>query len=130
MPRFCVKQGKDVEALDYYRHLLAKVNVERFDYDTIDWNLDDELSKSKAHFWQISIGQETEQKAVDLDVLLEGDESVKSWLVANLDFPWYSAKQIRTVVEGVCHRLAKWKGKLNLLKFPLRERIEGFIRRN
>jgi len=130
MPRFCVKEDKDVEPLDYYRHLLAKVNVARFDYDAIDWDLDDELSKSKAHFWQISIGQETEQKSVDLVVLLEDDESVKSWLVANLDFPWYSAKQIRAVVEEVCDHLVKWKGKLNLLKFPLRERIEGFIRRN
>jgi len=130
LPRFCVKEGKVVEALDYYRHLLAQVKVEEFDYHTIDWDLDEELSKSKSHFWQISIGLETEIQAVEGNILLEDDESVKSWLVANLDFPWFSAKQIRTVVERVHGRLPKWHGKLNLLKFALRERIQGFIHRN
>ncbi|MBI4661695.1 MAG: DEAD/DEAH box helicase family protein [Verrucomicrobia bacterium] len=130
LPRFCVKEDREITALDYYRHLLAKMKVEKFDYEKIDWDLSEDLKQSKAYFWQISIGEETEQKALELQGLLEDDEAVKSWLVANLDFSWFSAKQIRVVVEGVCDRLKKWQGQLNLLKFPLRERIDGFIRRN
>jgi type III restriction enzyme len=130
LPRFCVKAGGEVEGLDYYRHLLGRVNVEKFDYDKIAWDLAEDLKQGKAHFWQISIGEETEQRAVELQSLLEDDEAVKSWLVANLDFPWFSAKQLRRVVEGVCDRVKNWRGELNLLKFPLRERIDGFIRRN
>ena len=58
LPRFCIKEGRKVEALDYYRHLLARARVEDFDYHTIDWDLDEELARSKAHFWQISLGME------------------------------------------------------------------------
>jgi type III restriction enzyme len=130
LPRFCVKEGKNVEALDYYRHLLAQTRVETFDYHLIDWDLDEELTKSKAHFWQITLGLETDIQSVEGHPLLEDDESVKSWLIANLDFSWFSAKQMRTVVERVYSRLPKWHGKLSLLKFPLRERVEGFVRRN
>ena len=130
LPRFCVKVGKKVEALDYYRHLLARTRVEDFDYQTIDWDLDEELTKSKAHFWQISLGTETDIQSVEDHPLLEDDGSVKSWLIANLDFTWFSAKQMRTVVERVYSRIPKWHDKLSLLKFPLRERLEGFVRRN
>jgi len=130
LPRFCIKTGKSVEALDYYRHLLARTYVKDFDYHTIDWDLDEELTKSKAHFWQISLGMETDIQAIEDHPLLEDDSAVKSWLVANLDFPWFSAKQMRTVVERVYSRLPKWHGKLGLLKFSLRERVEGFVCRN
>ena len=130
LPRFCVKEGNLIEALDYYRHLLAEVKIDDFDYHCIDWDLDGELSKSKSYFWQISLGFETDIKAVNGSIFLEDDETVKSWLVANLDFAWYSAKQIRAIIERVYYCLPKWHGKLCLLKFPLREKIEGFIRRN
>src|SRR5213593_1994051 len=32
LPRFCVKAGARYEALDYFRHLISQMNVERFDY--------------------------------------------------------------------------------------------------
>lgn len=130
LPRFCVKAGKEIEVLDYYRHLLARTRVEDFDYHTIDWDLDEELNKSKSHFWQISLGLETDVQTVEDHPLLETDGTVKSWLIANLDFSWFSAKQMRTVVERVYSQLPKWHGKFSLLKFPLREKIEGFVRRN
>jgi hypothetical protein len=59
-----------------------------------------------------------------------------------------SAKQIQSAAQGskrekpgdhrnfnsaICHQTKrewKWRGELTLLKFPLRERIDGFIRRN
>lgn len=129
LPRFCVKHDGHYEAFDYYRHLLAQVNVEKFRYDTIDWNLKDDLAKAKAQFWQISLGVETKKKTIEMLSLLESDDAVQSWLVANLDFSWFSSKQLRAIVENVCSRLPRLKEQLNLVKFPLRERIEGFIHR-
>ena len=72
----------------------------------------------------------TDIQSIEDHPLLEDDGAVKSWLIANLDFSWFSAKQLRTVVERVYNHLPKWHGKLSLLKFPLRERVDGFVRRN
>lgn len=130
LPRFCVKNNGSVEALNYYDHLLAKVDVDKFDYAKIDWDLRQDEKDSKARFWQISIGQETEQTTYDAAGVFEDDEAVKAWLVANLDLTWFSAKQLRAIIEKIHAALPEWRGKFNLLKFPLRERIEGFIRRN
>jgi type III restriction enzyme len=130
LPRFCVKVDGRVERLDYYRHLLSKVHVDQFPYNTIGWDLSDDLQKSKAHFWQISIGEESRHRTLAVQGLVETDDSVKSWLVANLSFDWFSAKQMRQVVDAVCARLSRWEGHLNLLKFALRERIEGFVQRH
>jgi hypothetical protein len=51
-------------------------------------------------------------------------------MVANFDFYWFSAKQLQFVVEKICERLESVRGKLALVKFPVREKIEGFIQRH
>ena len=57
IPRFCVKDEDKVAALDYYRHLLATVRVDRFEYDAIDWDLSREMEKASEQFYRISLGE-------------------------------------------------------------------------
>jgi type III restriction enzyme len=135
LPRFCVKHGNEFEALDYFRHLLAKVEVADFAYDTIDWDLDAAMTAAKNQFYRITLGEETRGQETAA-VVMEADDSVKAWLVANMGFEWFSAKQQRLIVEAVCARLSKYAGQLGLLKFALLDRIgsasgdkPGFVQR-
>ena len=48
LPRFCVKQGNRYEALDYFRHLVSQVAVDRFDYAPVDeWDMAAALKEAK-----------------------------------------------------------------------------------
>ncbi len=130
LPRFCVKVGDTYEALDYYRHLLAKVDVTKFPCRTIDWDFSADLAKAKEHFWRVSLGTDLE-KADSAEVqTAQTDDAVKAWLVSTLDLYWFSAKQLRVIVDRICARLDSVRGQLALVKFPLRERIDGFIQRH
>jgi type III restriction enzyme len=130
LPRFCVKVGDSYEALDYYRHLLSQVDVAKFPYGQIDWNFTNELTKAKEHFWRVSLGTDME-KADSAEVqTAQTDDAVRAWLVSTLDFYWFSAKQLRAIVEKTCARLESVKGQLASVKFAVRERIEGFIQRH
>jgi len=135
LPHFCIKNGKnDPEKLDYFRHLLSQVDVARFDYAAVDWNLADTLAAAREQFYRITLEQEDlERTGERASVSLEGDEQVKAWLVANLPFDYVSHKQLRQVVQGVTDRLyhvnGELAGKLALAKFVVRQRMAGFIER-
>ncbi len=130
LPRFCVKSDDGYEALDYYRHLLKEVDVRRFPYDEIDWDFTAELGKAQEQFWRLTLGEEMTAQGAKVLETFQSDDAVKAWMVANFDFYWFSAKQLQFVVAKICERLESVRGKLALVKFPVREKIEGFIQRH
>ena len=58
LPRFCVKQGNSYEVLDYFRHLLSQVDVKRFDYAGIDWNMATALEEAKDSIYRLTLEQD------------------------------------------------------------------------
>ena len=129
LPRFCVKNGKGHEGLDYFHHLISEVDVASFDYPGIEWNLTDEMEKARETFYRITLGQ-TELKTVGQRELetWEDDDRVRAWLVANLPFEHFSFRQLREIVASVTPRLDGLKDRLGLVKFILKEKVAGFIK--
>ena len=135
LPRFCVKEGKGKDAeyrpLDYFEHLISRVDVGRFAYSKIDWPLKDEIKKAKDRFYRISLGTDlTREYETDVD-LLETDGQVLAWLAASLRFDFLSTKQIRAIVGNVYEQLARGelllKDRLATVKSVVRDKIERFI---
>jgi type III restriction enzyme len=134
LPRFCVKSNGTYQALDYFCHLISQIDVTKFDYVDVDWNLSQELAAAKDSFYRISLDQDivepVEQRSA---AALETDDQVKSWLVASLSFDYYSYKQLRQIVQSAARQLLKrmpvLEGQLGLVKFSIRERITGLIQR-
>jgi type III restriction enzyme len=131
LPHFCVKTGKHCEALDYFRHLISRVDVAAFRYDKIDWPLADALKEAKDRFYTITIGEDlVRQSEKEVDAL-ELDEQVLAWIAASLPFAFMSHKQIRYVVHRVYDRLVKseldLRGRLGLVKFVVRDRVHAFV---
>ncbi len=134
LPRFCVKRGDKSEVLDYFRHLLSQVDVTRFDYTGIDWNMATALDAAKDSIYRITLEQyDLESVTERASVTLETDEQVKAWLVASLPFEYFSHKQLREVVNQVIERLCQLNqdlsGRFGLVKFEVREKIVGLIER-
>lgn len=134
LPRFAVRTGKKYEALDYYEHLLSRVDVSQFSYDSVDWNMSEDLERNKDSYYRLTLEQEELERIESSEShFLERDEQVVPWLVASLPFDQFSYKQIRYIVERVIERLYQVNtdlcGRLGLIKFPLREKIAGFIER-
>jgi type III restriction enzyme len=135
LPHFCVKNGKaEPEKLDYFRHLVRQVDIARFAYGAIDWDLSDTLASAKDLFYRITLEQEDVERVGERQaVSLENDDQVKAWLVANLPFDYFSHKQLRTIVNRVTDRLyvanPNLAGNLALVKFAVREKTAGFIER-
>ncbi len=132
LPIFAVKNGKDYEALDYYRHLLSKVDVKKFDYESVDWNMAEALERAKDSFYRLDLDQEVlEPVGERKTVILENDDQVASWMVAGLPFEYYSFKQLRTVVGFATGCLYKANpdlyDRLGLVKFIVREKLVGLI---
>jgi type III restriction enzyme len=134
LPRFCVKNEGGYEALDYFRHLLSAVDVERFAYDAINWPMAQALREAKDRFYRIGLGAElmrTHETEVDH---FEADSATRAWIVASLNFDYLSHKQLRRVVERVCQKLIEaelqLKDRLTLVKFVVRDHIERFIQEN
>lgn len=132
LPRFCVKSGDGYVPLDYFIHLLSHVQGTDFLFDEVSaWDFTADIKAAKEQFYSITLGMDKAKKKMEMDAeLLESDKAVKSWMVANLPFEWFSARQLVHVVNEVCKRLSTVTGKLALVKFPLRNRIEGFIQRH
>ena len=86
-----MRDGEEVESFDYYKHLLAKVDIGKFDYDSIEWNFHCELEQATEQFYQITLGDETTSHEGKAE-FLEKDEKVKLWLVSTLGFDWLSAR--------------------------------------
>lgn len=134
LPRFCVKHGDTYDVLDYFRHLLSQVDVARFDYAGIDWNMTAALETAKDSIYRLTLEQdELDRVAEHESVTLETDEQVKAWLVASLPFDYFSQKQLREIVKRVTERLfeltQELAGRLGLVKFEVREKIVGLIER-
>lgn len=134
LPRFCVRQNGAYEALDYFRHLISRVDVSQFDYESSDWNLTAELEAAKDAYYRITLEQDVVSPVrQERATAGETDDQVKSWLVASLQFDYYGHRQIREIVEQSISRALKQmpalEGQLGLVKFPLRQRISGLIDR-
>ncbi|MGN6725532.1 MAG: DEAD/DEAH box helicase [Tepidisphaeraceae bacterium] len=131
LPHFCVKTGKNYEPLDYFRHLLATVDVEKLAYDRIDWPLADALKQAKDRFYRISIGEELSRETETDAHHIESDMATQAWIVASLPFDYLSHKQLRLIVGKVCHRLFESElglaNRLSLVKFVVRDRIENWL---
>jgi type III restriction enzyme len=99
LSKFAVKEGRAYAALDYYRHLVSKVEVSGFKYGSIDWDLSDSMAKAKDAIYRLTLDQDVLERVEEREVVLsETDEQVKAWLVASLSFDHFSFKQIREVV--------------------------------
>ena len=133
LPKFAVKESDDYAVLDYYRHLVSKVDVAKFDYASIDWDLSEMLAKARDSIYRVTIDQDLQRVDEQQAVSSENDEQVTAWLVASLSFDYFSFKQLRVIVESVVEQLLKknkkLKSNLALIKFELRQRVSGFILR-
>lgn len=135
LPLFCVKNGNDEhEKLDYYRHLLSRVDVTRFPYEQeVNWDLRNDVAAARDHFYRITINREAAERVGDqAAVSLESDDQVKAWLTANLGIDYFSHKELRLVVDRVADRLLKISedlaGNLGLVKFVIRDKVTGLIK--
>lgn len=134
LPRFCVKTGGEYQALDYFRHLISRVDVGEFDYQSVEWDLSKELAEAKDSLYRLTIGQSDLERIEDREAaVLEADEQVKAWLVASLQVEHFSFKQLREILDRVLARVYDGNpplhDRLGLVKFALRERVAAFIER-
>jgi len=90
LPLFCVKQNGHFEVLDYYRHLVSRVDTGTFAYDAIDWPLAEELRAAKDRFYRVTLGSDLTRRYETTPDLLENDEQVLAWIVASLRFEYLS----------------------------------------
>ena len=131
LPHFCVKTAGKYEPLDYYRHLVSAVDVDRFPYDQIDWPMAQALADAKDRFYRISLDSELSRENETEARHLEDDNATRAWIVASLRHDCLSHKQIRRVVGRVCDRLQASElslaGRLSLVKFIVRDRIELWL---
>ena len=127
-----MKKGKDYEGMDYFRHLISQVDVEKFNYAELKWDLGDMADKAKDFKHVATLGK-FETVGEDEPEFFEKDETVMAWLVASLPYEHFSFKQLRVVVEKTTERLCKvyppLKGKMGLVKFTLRNKCREFIER-
>ena len=133
LPKFAIKEGNEYAALDYYRHLVSNVDVLKFDYASIKWDLSEMLEKAKDTIYTVTLDEDLKRVGEHEAASSETDSQIVSWLVASVSIDCFSFKQLRTVVERVVLRVLKLnpglKEKLSLVKFELRQRIAGFIER-
>lgn len=132
LPRFCVKAGKEYEGLDYFRHLIGEVDVDGFEVNATKWDLRTAAKAASDLVYRVQLGS-TEMETVRREetVPIENDDQVRRWLSANLPFEHFSHRQLRRVVDRVCadvlRRDVSLVNRLALVRFELRQRIEGLI---
>lgn len=61
------------------------------------------------------------------ELVLEGDTQAKAWLTANLDLEWFSARQLRRIIERLCDVIPNVKDHLSFIRFRILEKSRGFI---
>ncbi|MDI7267951.1 MAG: DEAD/DEAH box helicase family protein [Myxococcota bacterium] len=133
LPRFCVRLADDdYEALDYFRHLVARVDVGAFDCSQVErWDLAAEAAGAKTTHYVVNLEVEPTRLADAAAVAIETDDDVRAWLAANLAFDHLSTKQTRAVVDRAFDRLLRAQsgldGRLPLVKHLLKEKLAGFI---
>ncbi len=92
------------------------------------------LAAAKDSFYKLTLEQDALESVGEQELALqETDEQVKAWLVASLPFEYYSHKQLRDVVGQATEWLTKnnreASGRLGLIKFTVRDKIQGLIER-
>lgn len=131
LPHFCVKTSDGYESLDYFRHLLPWVDVDRFPYDKIDWEMASALKEAKDRFYRISLGSELMREEETESDHIEGDAATQAWIVASLSFEFLSHKQLRRIVSSVYAKLVEselsLKDRLSLVKFVVRDHVERLV---
>jgi type III restriction enzyme len=133
LPKFCVKVGNEYESLDYFRHLVGKVSVDDFEFDGINWPLEEKIREAKDRFYRVTIGEDMARAGETESDLIETDDQVLAWMVATLRFDYLSHKQLKVIVRRVYKRLIESelssmvKDRFALVKFPVRKRIEDWI---
>lgn len=132
LPRFCVKLNGAYEALDYFQHLVRTVEIERFDFASIDWELQDELKRAREGFYRIALDQQDIEIVRQQDALvLEDDQRTAAWLIANLAIEHFSHRELRQIVDAALAQLlardATLGGRLALVKFGIRDRLAKFV---
>lgn len=128
LPTFCVKTNDGFDGLDYFGHLVASVDVNRFDYGSIDWDLSHERQEAAETFYRVTLGQEAAERVGKHTARdWESDEAARAWLVSNLPFDHFSFKQHERIVGRALARLRGLDGHVGLVKFAVRERLVGFI---
>lgn len=131
LPRFCVKEGKQYERLDYFRHLIQHIDIDAFEYAAIQWPMAEKIREAKDRFYRITLGSEIEKRYETQADHHESDGAVLAWLAAGLRFDFLGFKQLRRVAQRVYERLCATEldfvGKLGLVKFTVREHIERWI---
>lgn len=133
LPRFCLHQIDHYEPLDYFRHLLKGVNIDQFDYAGVnEWDFSLDLVAAIDQFYRMSLNEILFEP---IDIInkklsvLPTDTQTKAWIVANLNMDWFSIRQLRRIVEGVCKQLPNVIDQLPLIRFRLLEKTRGFIER-
>ncbi|MEM7576032.1 MAG: DEAD/DEAH box helicase family protein [Planctomycetota bacterium] len=137
LPRFCVKTNAGNEPLDYFKHLLSKVNIDNFDYESVrQWKLDDAIAEANNRYYRVTLGEDLRRVDETAADVLEEDAKVLAWLVASLPFEHLSFKQLRRIVQRIHASLLEselrplLEGRLSLVKTVLSTRIAEFIERN
>jgi type III restriction enzyme len=131
LPHFCISTGEGYESLDYFRHLLPVVNVDRFPYEKIDWPMAAALKEAKDRFYRISLGAELMREEETEADYVDDDAATQAWVVATLSFDYLSHKQLRRIVSRVYEKLISseltLKDRLSLVKFVVRDHIERWV---
>ena len=136
LPRFCVRTGKgkaaQYEPLDYFRHLISRVDVERFEYGSVStWQLNKELLDAKDRFYRVTLGTELTRVSEKDTEVLETDEEVLGWMTASLRFDFFSQKDLGIVAQRVYQQIKQadllLQDRLALVKFVVRNKTEAFI---
>lgn len=132
LPRFCVQDGDGYEPLDYYQHLVSRVDVAKFDYKAVGaWEVAKLIKDQKDRVYRVTLGGESSRESETEVDNWESDETVLAWMVANLDIDCLSHKQLRVIVGRVYERLAEseltLKGRLATAKTEIRAKLNAFI---
>lgn len=135
LPRFCVKadgRADSYEPLDYYRHLVSRIDVGEFSYGAIShWQVSRVVAEAKEKIFRITLGEEARQTSDPEDSDLESDQSVCAWLAANVDVPYLSHKQIRTIIQKtysvLCDSETVFRGQFAKVKTEVRKRLSEFV---
>ena len=142
LPRFCVRgdgSGGELEPLDYFGHLLARVDTDRFDLSPVGvgegWDLRAAAAAEGDSFFVLALNEDLRRVAGNAadggDGPGESDEAVRAWLCLNLDFPQLGFKHLRRLVGHAHDRLLESgriaPGELGSVKMVVRDRLTGWI---
>ncbi len=129
LPHFCVRTEAGDERLDYYRHLLSRMDIRKYAFErTAEWDFSEELRATKEQMRRIGLSDDA-LEPIDLreTALLDDDDRTRAWLTANLGMEWLSAKQARYIVQEICGRLSGLDGKLSMARFRLLDKLKAFV---